>query len=275
MTDSTGTFGADNPRVRQLCANVLRLLRGEEFSGARFEERKKIVICMTPRSGSSYLSSVLSENGLGKVQEHFRVVKGALEALCEKRKLETVEQWVAERIANLSTGGIYGFKADWPQFVPIYYLGGYDYFFRDAAFVYLTRNDVMAQAISRYISTETGYFHSVQADLAHTVEKDIELDFDKLQGHLDRIVDMQGDWERFFAHEGISPLRISYEEIDADAGAVVRKIGSYAGLQLPEDLKLETDYRKVSTERNDRIRTMAIAEAKVRRTGANRPGATT
>jgi len=271
MTDTTSTFGADNPRVRRLCANVLRLLRSEEFTGDQFAGRKKIVICMTPRSGSSYLSSVLSENGIGKVQEHFRVVKGALETLCEKRKLETVEQWVAERIANHSAGGVYGFKADWPQFVPIYYLGGYDYFFRDATFVYLTRNDVMGQAISRYISTETGYFHSTQTDLVHTTEEDVALDFEKLGEHLDRIIDMQGDWERFFAHEGLSPLRISYEEIDADAGSVVRKIADHADISLPVELALETEYRKVSTDRNERIREQAIAEAKARRTGANRP----
>lgn len=265
MNDHCGTFERADREAKNLCSRITRLLANDGHAGDRFGELTKVVICMTPRSGSSYLSSILANNGVGTFQEHFRVVNDALENLCEERKLDSVEQWVADRIRTLSAGGVYGFKCDWQQFVPLYYLGPYDHFFRDAKFVYLTRNDVMAQAVSRYISTETGYFHSVNADKAHTLDDDIALDFDQLKGHLERLITMQGCWEHFFADEGISPLRISYEAIEEDAENVVRRVASFAGINLPPSLELETEYKKVRTARNDVIRAEAIAEARSRR----------
>ena len=274
MTDHQGSFGADNPRVRNLCRKVTRQLADAGFKGSRYEELKKIVICMTPRSGSTYLSSVLRDNEMGRFQEHFRVNGGSLEQFVEKSGAKTFHNWVEQRLSRLSHNGIYGMKADWPQFVPLYYLGAYDYYFRDAFFIYLTRGDVMAQAISRYISTETGYFHSVNTEQSHTLDETVPLDLDKLTKHIDVLVDMQGDWERFFAYEGISPLRLRYEEIDSDPDAVIRHIATYCGLELPDTIVTQTEFERVRNQRNEDLRTAAIAEARARRIGSLAEGET-
>ena len=263
--DFVQMYGAENDVVQGWCRKMLQKLPHPGFTKAPLNDRKKIFLCMTPRSGSSYLSSVLRANKLGQFNEHFRVVQGSLETAIENDKLKTFEDWVHTRIKKRSAHGHFGVKLDWLQFIPVYYLGAYDYYFRDASFIYLTRGDILMQAISRYISSTTGYFHSTNVEKEETLKEEVPFDFDAIWKHVVHLAEMQKAWELFFAAEGISPLRITYEDIDEDACAVVRRIIAYAGLEEPKKLELETDFKKVRTERNTRLRERVVEEARRRR----------
>ena len=41
---------------------------------------------------------------------------------------------------------------------------------------------------------------------------------------------MMGRWEAFFAYNGIAPLRVTYEQIDADVDAVLTDIAAFLGV---------------------------------------------
>jgi LPS sulfotransferase NodH len=258
-------FSPNSPPVRTALKRVTDVLEVRPFQKPADAELRTVFLCMTPRSGSSYLGSALFANGVARFGEHFRTVGGSLEKAVEKSGGQSFEDYVLGVQSEMKNKKLFGVKLDWLQFAPLYYLGAYDHLFTGAKFVYLTRNDVLSQAISRYIATETGYFHSVNKDRENTRDQEIEFNYDKLWSHVEHLVAMQSAWEAFFATEGLMPLRISYEEVDSDPESVVRRIGTYCDLKLPETLVIDTNYKRVRNVRNERIRDLAIAEARRRR----------
>lgn len=218
-----------------------------------YEDRRFIVICMTPRSGSSYLGSALKANDIAHTQEHFRIRGGNLERDASKLSEKTYEAYFRMKVESLtSDNGVFAVKCDWPQYAPIYAAGLHYAYLKKAKFFYLTRSDILGQAISRYIATETNYFHSVNEN-ADALNKKVPFSYEGIREHLDYLVKMQSDWERFFACEGISPHRLHYESIAANPARVIRRIGRVMGMKIAEP-KTETEYKVVRTEQNVRLR---------------------
>ena len=89
-------------------------------------------------------------------------------------------------------------------------------FFPEPSFVWIRREDVVAQAVSWAKAAQTGQWASFQP-----VETEPVFDFDQVDGlyHVARVHDAA--WARWFAAHGVDPLRVGYEELAADpAGAV-------------------------------------------------------
>jgi trehalose 2-sulfotransferase len=251
---------SEPPPILSETANIRNLLRAiskelaiEPCQGKAYDDRRMAVICMTPRSGSSYLGSVLKANGIAETQEHFRIQGGALERDAGHLQTRTYEAYFRKKVAKLtSAGGLFAVKCDWAQYAPIYVSGLHATYMQDAAFFYLTRSDILGQAISRHIATETNYFHSVN-DNVDALDREVPFSYAKILGHLEHLVKMQSDWERFFACEGIAPVRLVYEDIARDPAQVIRRIADVLGVPL-ENPQTETDYKVVRTKQNDRLR---------------------
>lgn len=263
----------DNSRVSPLKSEsagipgLLRKISGElsidPIRQGRYNDRRFFVICMTPRSGSTYLGSVLSANGIANVQEHFRIQGGAIERDAEKLNQKTYETYFRHKVEQLtSKSGYFGLKCDWPQYAPIYVSGLHAHYLRDAEFFYLTRSDILAQAISRYVATESNYFHSVN-ELPEGGKIEVDFDYDKIRSHLEHLIKMQSDWEQFFACEGLKVNRITYEELAKDPAKTVRDISSILGYSV-DDVVVETEFKVVSTDLNDRLREQFVAEHRQR-----------
>ncbi|MBJ3774391.1 Stf0 family sulfotransferase [Acuticoccus mangrovi] len=220
------------------------------------------VICMTPRSGSSYLGSVLRENGFGTTQEHFRIVGGSLERDAEKLKGKSYEGYFREKVQRLTENGYFSVKLDWPQFVPLYFSSVFATYLNNANFVYLTRSDILAQAISRYVATVTGYFHTTNE--GGVQEGVVPFDYEGIRKHLDYLVTMQGDWERFFASEGLLPVRITYEEVATNPTEAFAKIAQAIGAPVPENVVTKTEFGVTRTSENERLRKAFVAEHRQR-----------
>jgi LPS sulfotransferase NodH len=127
------------------------------------------------------------------------------------------------------------------------------------------REDILAQATSRYVAAKTGYFHSVNKEREWTRSMEVPFDFDALWHHVDHIVEMQGAWARFFATEGVTPLRLTYEALEADPEAVLRAVSTFIEIPLPAPVALVSIYEKVRDGRHARIRELALDEARRRR----------
>ena len=265
-----GMFNAQSNQLRTAFERITSVVPVEDFKHPA-PELKSIFLCMTPRSGSSYLGSALDMNKVARFGEHFRVVGGTLEKAVKESGAKSFEDYVLARIATFRVKDVFGAKADWLQFAPLYHFGAYERYFRNASYIYLTREDVLAQAISRYIATETGYFHSVNKHLEDTKSVEVEFDFDKLWRHAEHLIEMQSAWERFFATEGISPLRLTYEEVEADPADVLRRISDFVGVALPDPIVVDTDYKKVRNERHEKMKTRAVEEAHRRRLAQTPP----
>jgi len=224
-----------------------------------YTDRKFFVICMTPRSGSSYLGSVLAANEIANVQEHFRIQGGSIERDAEKLDDKTYEAYFRKKVEHLtSKNGLFGVKCDWPQYAPIYVSGLHAHYLRDAEFFYLTRSDILAQAISRYVATESNYFHSVN-ELPEGGKIEVGFDYDKIRHHMEHLIRMQSDWERLFASEGLKVHRISYEELASDPKKILNEVSSVLGQKIDKAV-VDTDFKVVRTELNEKLREQYVKE---------------
>lgn len=97
-------------------------------------------------------------------------------------------------------------------------------FFKEASWVYVKRNDVLRQAISRHMATETRINHATSTEndchfagnllknYNTDYNKDARYDFGKIKSHCTNIVIENISWENFFRVNKISPLVLIYEE---------------------------------------------------------------
>jgi len=130
-----------------------------------------------------------------------------------------------------SPNGIFGCKMHWNQFSFFLKLG-LEARFHDAKFVYLTREDVLGQAISHAIAMQTGQWTSFH----RAKRKRPVYSFKAVARSLHLVLDQRRMWETFFAHAGIVPLRVTYEELTKDRKIVTARVLEYLGVhQTPAD----------------------------------------
>lgn len=250
-------FGAHDAHVKRTCDAIAKVVATPAFAGPAYDGLTMLLVCMTPRSGSQYLGSLLRDNGLGLAHEHFRYTGGSIEEITQQYGLETFEDFVRNRIdRNIAEGGaVFSAKADWMQFLPLYYLGAYQHYFRGAHYVYLTRRDRLDQAVSRYIATESRYFHSTYLEHRDAVEG-VPFSYEGIGAHLGHLLALENSWEQFFLSEEIQPLRIFYEDLAADPAAVLAGIFDHLGREPPQTAIVETEFRIVRTDKNARFKAL-------------------
>lgn len=236
-----------------LCKKVARIAPIKPLTGKPFLEKKFLVVCMTPRSGSTYFAALLRENGIGNGQEHFRVAGDQMQRFVNEHSITSYEEYFRRMVRARSRNDIFCVKCDWPQFAPLYFSGVYQHYLRDAHFVYLTRKNVLEQAVSRFIGTETGYFHSTNESKKKTLADEVSFSADGITSHLEHLLRMQYQWEYFFAESGISPLRIFYEDLDQNPGHVLEKTAAFVSVQLPAEIYLDNEYERVRNDRNAKL----------------------
>lgn len=187
------------------------------------------VICSEHRSGSTLLCRMLSLTGrLGYPDEIFRSP-----AFCAQ--VERDPAILNGLIEKASTdNGIYGLKlfsqqfditskARWTQRLP------------NLHYIHLERDDLLGQAISLVRALQTDQYFASQTPRAEP-----RYDARAIARHLARIAEGQTRWRLFFARNGITPLRLRYEQLVADPQATVDRIAALVGVASPRHLDLAT-----------------------------------
>jgi len=95
-------------------------------------------------------------------------------------------------------------------------------------FVYLTRGDLLGQAISWARALQTEQYRSAQPAKQLAV-----YDADLIRSQLMKIVRERAQWEAFFARTGIEPLRIVYERLLEDRSSYVDRVANLVGIESP------------------------------------------
>ncbi|WP_181166006.1 MULTISPECIES: Stf0 family sulfotransferase [unclassified Mesorhizobium] len=184
-------------------------------------------ICTSPRSGSNFLCQHLSSTGvLGHPLEYFN---------WRGRRFfndPTFPECIVGQVEKILTMGatpnrIYGLKIfahqhdwisreiDWINALP------------NLHFVYLSRRDLLGQAVSWARAIQTGQYRSSQPANQPAV-----FDAELIRRQLDVLVRERARWEMFYARTGIEPLRLEYELVVANPQDAVRKVADMMGLQL-------------------------------------------
>jgi trehalose 2-sulfotransferase len=168
--------------------------------------------------------------------------------ICEARRAygtETVGEYLAylTRIAR-TPNGVFGVKVDLFQASILMRRGLFWGGPLVWKYIYVTRQNLLMQAISFYRAIKTDAWSSMSA----SPKSDCEYDAGAILFQMRRLANMMAQWEFVFASLGIAPMRLTYEEIEADPRSVLARLASYVGVDCPvETVPLRSSYRKQRT----------------------------
>lgn len=133
--------------------------------------------------------------------------------------------------------------------------------FGPLGYVWLRREDTVAQAISRLKAEVSGTWHLGFEEAKHPAE--VVYDFDRIRAYRDDAEAQNIAWVQWFADAGVTPLKVSYEDLRANPVAVALQVLAFRGLTLPEGRGLQASNRVmadgVSADWGARFRDEAVA----------------
>ncbi|KIC50347.1 Stf0 family sulfotransferase [Tateyamaria sp. ANG-S1] len=241
---SRPTYGWDDPFTTTVpMQNHFRDVKS--WPAAEF----RYAILFTPRSGSSFLTDLIQSTGLlGDAGETFNPpitwdVAGAMGCT-------SLEDYVDSLVRARNTSGVFSTEVTWTHV---------DFLFRDPqqfvdlvqpeSYVWLKREDYVAQAVSIMSMSQTGVSHTANAskdDIARARSM-VRYNPVQLRGLVKRTLWMEMETERFFRDFGIEPLRLTYEQITGMAPSeVLRMLSDHLEYDVPIAHMPQSDHKKLS-----------------------------
>jgi LPS sulfotransferase NodH len=201
-------------------------------------------ICSTPRTGSTLLCALLESTGVaGQPQSYFRkqdtalwaghwglppepdgsidfaaFVQGALKAGRSPNGLFAVRiMWgtmdeLAENLRGTRTG------AQGPDIQLLHQAFG------TPRFVFLQREDTLAQAVSWARAEQTSVWHRLEGSGSAKPARAAVYDVEQIDGLVRTIGEHNAAWREWFAANGVTPHPVFYEHLDADPVGTVERI---------------------------------------------------
>ncbi|HSI19025.1 MAG TPA: Stf0 family sulfotransferase [Sphingomonas sp.] len=118
------------------------------------------------------------------------------------------------------------------------------------SYVHLARRDRLRQAISAVAANDTGLWRSIPNVGEQDPRADPDFDFERIERLIGYSDYCHGHWDNFFAALGVTPHRVTYEELAADyrcsVTGVLRFLGSDA-TPPPVRMRKQADGRSEAT----------------------------
>jgi trehalose 2-sulfotransferase len=210
-------------------------------------------ITTTPRTGSSLLSEALEFTRIaGTPREYF---EPAYEQDWSLRLAITSEDDYFDRIlaAGMTANGVFGAKVHWHQFVhlrsklraahgtSLSELELLRRTFPELKYIFLTRRDKIAQAVSYYKAERTDVWHVVRPDAigTRTMATDrATFDVDRIDHWVTRFAEDEASWLRYFETLGIEPFQVVYEDFLEAYESTLLAILGYLKIAIPAELRI-------------------------------------
>ena len=197
------------------------------------------MLLTTPRVGSNLLCSLLGQMPMcGKPKEFLNPMLST-GFLSPEQGFGTLEQvradingYVRALRERYTSDGCFGMKIQFRQFRWALAEGlDMQEHFPDR-FLFMTRGDLVGQAISMVRACQTGSWHDSEETTGEPAFSAEDIDC-ILRG----LVSENNSWESFFAEAGIRPLRISYERLVGQKADTLRSISNYLGVAAEADIE--------------------------------------
>ena len=215
--------------------------------------KRAYIICTTSRSGSTLLCRMLAATGVaGAPDSHFHKPDIAAWELAHgiaPMAVSAQERRARVFAAALETGRgggeVFGLRlmrksfAYLSQQIDVLHPGlgghtaGFQAVFGAIVYVHLSREDKLAQAISMVKADQSGLWHrhADGTELERTgPPRALVYDPQAIARHLSALERDDDAWVKWFADEGIAPLRLKYEDLTADP------LGAVCGILAALDL---------------------------------------
>lgn len=211
-------------------------------------ERLSYLLCATPRSGSTLLCDLLAATGIaGRPGSYFRRQSlaelaarlGVASAGIDRAYLDAVL-----RVAEAGTG-VVGVRVMWESLGELVVALGTLYpaaagerallerAFGRLRFLHLSREDKVAQAVSRLRAEQSGLWHMGADGQVREQEgerREARYDAARIAAHVAALEAQDEGWRRWFAAQGITPVAVTYEALSRAPGEVLAEV--LAGLGL-------------------------------------------
>ena len=242
------------------------------------------LVCGDARTGSSLLAATLRATGrAGKPFEYFtraEIDKPWLRAelrVPEHLPFVSFPDWRDYIVkAGSEMGGIFAASVhywQWPHCVETFRVSSADSalgvlrrFFPDLRLIWLTRRNIVAQAISHHVAMSTNIWNSRLGGDKRPGESDrgAPYDFDRIEHQVQSVLAAQAGWRETLKGAEAITMGLTYEELAADLPGAVARVFAHVGLLLgPEPIRppgLEKQAGAWSVEMERRFR-----EERVRR----------
>ncbi len=218
-------------------------LSGPEFDLPPYEGRPRItyMICSTGRSGSTLLCSLLTNTGvMGVPHEYFNISRHGHSMIKRLTNRDADQISIGEYFDTIvshrtSPNGVFGIKAHSNQWLPHYKSGFITaYFGKDIKHVLIRRKDVLGQAISLVIASQTGKWTSHEKQTKEPVYDRPELE--KAVGVTNHYNEI---WDLFFEQTKIKPCVVYYEDLLDRPQEEIQRVLDFVGVDAKADAKLE------------------------------------
>lgn len=197
-----------------------------------------LVIAMLPRSGSSMFCSMLAKTGvLGRPDEYLND-GGPMELHSRSLGTSSFEtHWETLLRLKKTPNGVFGLKADIVHLQPIIARGRVEELLPNPRFVYLTRSDLVAQAVSLQRAASSGLWHvtPLGKPLSGSPDREPQYDRERIAAYVRQMEAMQHYWTVFFARHYIAPLRLTYEDLVARPAHAVRRCLRFCDVESAVD----------------------------------------
>lgn len=110
-------------------------------------------------------------------------------------------------------------------------------------FIYLWRDDILAQAISLYRAEKTDYWHSTEGPTPPSAP---EFDFDEIQTRIELLHQHNQAWRAWFGAAGVEPLSVRYEDLEVDPQGCTRQILRSLGIARPGHVQLAAPNQRLA-----------------------------
>jgi LPS sulfotransferase NodH len=223
-----------------------------------FADKKSYVLCFVERSGSTMLTDVMKRTKLlGRPTEYVNP-RGPMYYELKKYPAKSLPQYFNKlRHSCSSPNGVFGMKTIFEDFKPLLDAGLVSTLLGTPSFIYLTRKDVVLQAISSYLARKRDFWHSSDRTMTANVGVNfddivVEFDRDAVIRLVDRFLNERTTWERFFCLYGIEPLRIEYEDlVPGKISHEIKRICEHVGIEPSfSEMNISTSLEILRDERN-------------------------
>ena len=212
-------------------------------------------IFFTPRSGSSWLTGVLSSTmALGVPDEYFN--PDFLLPNARSLNANNLTRYIAMLKRKRAQGGVFGFEITYFQMLKTF---GSELFYRQhfgphiPAF-YLFRKDIVKQAISLWKLADARIGHSTHVKQADIAKVDAILNYNQVEIRkwIMHILRQEVGFNRFFGQFGYKPERLCYEDITAtDAVGVAKYFVGRLGIECKPLASAASDHEKIGSLLNE------------------------
>jgi LPS sulfotransferase NodH len=193
-------------------------------------------IAFSLRCGSTVLSELLSNSGVGAPTEYFQYPYEQGVFLRDEKQTGFTSAF-SSLVMKYSASGIFGSKMThdhrahldgvlrkiFPDFVTLSDV------LPNHKWIFVDRRDVIAQAISLYVAERVGVWHVVAGEGRAASYDRVEYDFFDILSKLMILLANNANWQLYFSTFNIVPLRLHYEDLCEDSNAVFKSIFEYLG----------------------------------------------